>query len=90
MFELFLHPKADKVLNDLSDEEYLQCSAALSLLAINPYPGSGGEKEKLKGYKNRYRIHIGRSYSAIYLIEKEKKEVTIISFGRIGDIHKKY
>lgn len=90
MFELFLHPKADKVLNDLSDEEYLQCSAALSLLAINPYPGSGGDKEKLKGYKNRYRIHIGRSYSAIYQIEKEKKEVTIISFGTIGDIHKKY
>ena len=90
MFEVYLHPKADKALNDLSDEEYLQCAAGLSLLAVNPYPGSGGDKEKLRGYKNRYRIHIGRSYSAMYQIEKEKKEVTIISFGTIGDIHKKY
>lgn len=74
----------------LEREEHLRCIAALHLLEINPYPGYGGDKEKLQGKMNRYRIHIGRSYSAIYRIDKEKMQVGIIAFGTIGDIHKKY
>ena len=90
MFAVLLHPKADKALNDLSDEDCLQCSAELHLLSINPFPGYGGDKEKLEGRKNKYRLHIGRTYSAIYEIDKEKKLVYVLAFGTIGDIHKIY
>ncbi|MDO5844994.1 MAG: hypothetical protein Q4Q53_07620 [Methanocorpusculum sp.] len=71
-------------------DDYERCVSALKTLCDNPFPGSGGDKEKLKGNDNRYRIHIGRTYSAIYKIDKEKKRVCVTAFGTIGDIHKKY
>ncbi|MDO5844636.1 MAG: type II toxin-antitoxin system RelE/ParE family toxin [Methanocorpusculum sp.] len=89
-FTVFVLDKADEALNRLSDEEYDRCVAELNTLALNPYPGFGGDKEKLKGYENRYRIHIGRSYTAIYEINKDKKRVCVSFFGRIGKAHKKY
>ena len=89
-FSLIIALQAKKELFTLDKENYLRCMASLSLLEKNPYPGFGGDKEKLQGNTNRYRIHIGRSYSAIYQIDKEKKLVSILAFGTIGDIHKHY
>ncbi len=89
-FTVILSPRAKKVLFSLDREDYLRCSAALNLLGTNPYPGFGGDKEKLKGYKNRYRLHIGRTYTAIYEIYAEDQMVIVALFGTIGDMHKRY
>ncbi|HJJ53429.1 MAG TPA: hypothetical protein O0X66_02885 [Methanocorpusculum sp.] len=62
----------------------------MSLLGTNPYPRFGGDKEKLKGYKNRYRLHIGRTYIAIYEIYSENQTVIVALFGMIGNMHKRY
>jgi mRNA-degrading endonuclease RelE of RelBE toxin-antitoxin system len=71
-FSGIVSPQAKKELAAMNEEDHIRCIADLGLLAMNPYPGYGGDKEKLKGYRNRYRIHIGRSYSAIYEIDKKK------------------
>ena len=89
-FTVILSPRAKKALFALDREDYLRCTAALNLLGINPYPGFGGDKEELKGYKNRYRLHIGRTYTAIYETYPDDQLVIVALFGTIGDMHKRY
>jgi len=89
-FEVRISPSARRALILLNDEEYEWCKGRILSLAENPFPGTGGDKEKLSGKINRYRLHIGRSYTAIYRIEKEKKLVCVQEFGYIGEMHKTY
>lgn len=52
-FSVIVSPQAKKELAALHEEDHIRCIADLGLLAMNPYPGYGGDKEKLKGYRNR-------------------------------------
>ena len=90
VFALFVLDKANELLQALPPADYTICYAALKDLAKNPYPGVDGDKEKLSGRENKYRLHIGRTYTAIYKIDKEKKRVCVFAFGRIGAMHNKY
>ena len=89
-FTVHLREEADNALQSLSKSDYDLCFAKLNALAENPYPGVGGDKEKLEGRKNLYRIHLSRTFTAIYQIDKKKKRVCIKFFGRIGKAHKEY
>ncbi len=89
-FSVFIFDKANVNLQRLSPSDYSACISSIRSLQDNPYPGKGGDKEKLSGRDNRYRLHIGRSYTAVYKIDKEKKRVCVIAFGSIGAIHKIY
>jgi mRNA-degrading endonuclease RelE of RelBE toxin-antitoxin system len=62
----------------------------LSLLKTDPYPGKGGDKEKLtwRGKKPVYRLHISHSYTALYRIEQDI--VFIFYLDTIERAHKKY
>ena len=90
MFAVKLSSRARKALYSLDREDYFRCSTAILALGVNPYPGYGGDKEKLKGYKNRYRLHIGWSFTAIYEIYPDGCAVIVVLFGTIGDMHKQY
>lgn len=64
----------------------------LKKLEQNPYPGKGtDDKERLpiQG-KQRYRMHIGRTWTVFYSIIEEKKQVRISEIILIDDAHKKY
>ncbi len=64
----------------------------LKKLEQNPYPGKGtGDKKRLpiQG-KQRYRMHIGRTWTVFYSIIEEKKQVRISEIIPIDDAHKKY
>jgi len=64
----------------------------LKKLETNPYPGKGsGDKEKLpvKG-KQRYRMHIGRTWTVFYSILEGKKQVRIAEILPIDEAHRKY
>lgn len=64
----------------------------LKKLEQNPYPGKGtGDKERLpiQG-KQRYRMHIGRTWTVFYSIIEEKKQVRISEIILIDNAHKKY
>ncbi len=58
----------------------------------SPYPGRGiGDKERLLvAGEILYRLHIGRTFTAFYIIEEESKVVRVIEILTIEAAHKKY
>jgi mRNA interferase RelE/StbE len=60
-------------------------------LAEDPFPGQG-DKELIprKGHKDIYRLHISRSYTAFYKINKDEKMVKILEITTIEQAHKIY
>ena len=64
----------------------------LRKLKYNPYPGRGrGNKEKLPiDGKERYRMHIGHTWTVFYSILEDKKEVRISEILTINEAHKRY
>jgi mRNA-degrading endonuclease RelE of RelBE toxin-antitoxin system len=60
-------------------------------LADDPFLGQG-DKELIhrKGHKDIYRLHISRSYTAFYKINKEEKIVKILEITTIEQAHKIY
>ena len=66
----------------------------LRQLAEDPYPRSGaggGDREKLPvDGREMYRLHIGRTYTALYTIHSEVEEVRVREILPIDDAHKRY
>lgn len=93
-YEVVIHPDAAAYLNSLDEKSRRICRENLLKLESNPYPrpGSGsGDKEKLvfEG-EQAYRLHIGRSHTAIYRIFEEQAEVRIYEVMDIDEAHKRY
>ncbi len=67
------------------------CKKNLQKLS-SPYPGRGiGDKEKLVvAGEEVYRLHIGRSYTAFYIIDEKIKLVRVLELIPIAVAHKKY
>ena len=68
------------------------CSQNMGRLARGPYPGRGpGDKERLpvRG-EEVYRLHVGRRYTAFYVILEEKAAVRVFELLPIDQAHKKY
>lgn len=91
-YEVLLHPDADAYLSELDEKSERICRENLGYLAENPYPGRGrGDKEGLViDGDNRYRIHIGRSYTAFYDIYDDREEVRVTEILPIDEAHKRY
>ena len=69
------------------------CREKLGYLERDPYPGRGrGDKEKLPidGRRERYRMHISRTYTAIYTVIEEHSEVRVLEIVSIDEAHKRY
>lgn len=79
---------------DVADEKTERISKEkLAYLAESPYPGRGrGDKEKLPidGRRDRYRMHISRTYTAIYTVLEDEKEVRVLEIVSIDEAHKRY
>jgi mRNA interferase RelE/StbE len=60
-------------------------------LADDPFPGQE-DKERIhrKGHKDIYHLHISRSYTAFYKINKNKNMVKILEITTIEQAHKVY
>lgn len=57
-----------------------------------PYPGRGqGDKKKLKAQDEEvYRRHVGRSYTAFYVVLEDESEVRVTDLMGIDEAHKEY
>jgi len=79
---------------DVADEKTEQiCKEKLEYLTESPHPGRGrGDKEKLPidGRRDRYRIHISRTYTAIYTVLEDSNEVRVLEIVTIDEAHKRY
>lgn len=67
------------------------CTKNLAKLS-EPYPGRGiGDKERIVvDGEEVYRLHIGRTYTAFYIIEEARKLVRVLELLPIQEAHKKY
>ena len=91
-YNLSLSEEAKLFIEILDDKSKRICKNNLKKLKENPYPGKGsGDKEKLiiKG-EEIYRLHIGRTFTAFYVILETKKLVRVAELLPIDKAHKKY
>ncbi|MBR9700250.1 type II toxin-antitoxin system RelE/ParE family toxin [Candidatus Woesearchaeota archaeon] len=90
-YRVVVSESARAFLGSLDKKSKSICKKNLRKL-ISPYPGRGsGDKERLViAGKDRYRMHIGRSYTALYIIDEEKKLVRVVEILTIKAAHKKY
>jgi mRNA-degrading endonuclease RelE of RelBE toxin-antitoxin system len=67
------------------------CKKNLEKLS-QPYPGRGvGDKERLVvAGEELYRLHIGRTYTAFYIIDERAKIVRVFEILPIKVAHQKY
>lgn len=91
-YDIFI---SDNVIDFLSlaDEKTERiCRDKLAFLT-EPHPGKGrGDKEKLPvdGERNRYRLHISRTHTAFYTIDRDNRTVKVLEITDIDDTHKRY
>ena len=64
----------------------------LGKLGVDPYLGGGvGDKERLVvGGELVYGLHVGRMYTAFYVILEGERVVRVFELLPIGKAHKKY
>jgi mRNA-degrading endonuclease RelE of RelBE toxin-antitoxin system len=91
-FSLILWHELSYEINRLPDKTRRIIKTALKRLEEDPFPGSHGDKEKLvlRGGSIIYRLHISRSYTVFYEIDKEEKRVIVQEILPIEQAHKKY
>jgi len=91
-YRLFITEKIQKFLKSLDGKSQRIIRNNLKKLVTNPYPDSGkGDKEKLSlPDEDIYRLHIGRSWTAFYVIVEEEQQIRITEIMTIDKAHKKY
>ena len=91
-FSLVLWHGLAEEINHLPVKTRRIIKTALMRLEEDPYPGNPGDKEKLilRGGVILYRLHISRSYTVFYEIDKEAKQIIVQEILPIGQAHKKY
>ena len=83
MYEISLSPGAQKSLRNLSGEQKKRVTAALDLLANDPFP-KGKKIKKLVGVTGGWRLRVG-SLRILYILEENM--IKIYSIKKRGDIH---
>ena len=92
-YDVLLGDDAREFLAAADEKTERVCREKLGYLAENPYPGRGrGDKEKLPidGRRDRFRLHVSRSYTALYTVLEDDREVRVLEILPIDDAHKRY
>ena len=90
-FAVLFRQSAADFLHTLPEKSQRIITAKLAALRIDPYPGSGGDKERLNTDGTEvFRLHIGRSFTALYLIHTDGNWVEITHLMTIEQAHKRY
>ena len=88
-YKVLISKKALRFLDSLPEKSQRIVRNKLRILQEDPYPGKGGDKEKLNlpDYE-LYRMHIARTFTVFYRIRGN--EVKILDIMTIEMAHKKY
>jgi len=91
-FEVKVHTTAGAFIGTVPEKSRRIIKSALKGLEENPFPGSGGDKEKLglSGGREIYRLHIARTFTAFYSVDKENRIIKVHEILTIEQTHKKY
>ncbi len=90
-FAVLFRQSAADFLHTLPEKSQRIVTAKLAALRIDPYPGSGGDKERLNTDGTEvFRLQIGRPFTALYLIHTDGNRVEITHLMTIEQAHKRY
>lgn len=92
-YDVLLGDDAREFLSAADEKTERICKENLGCLVENPYPGRGrGDKEKLPidANRDRFRMHISRTYTAIYTVLEDEREVRVLEIVPIDEAHKRY
>ncbi|MDK2974178.1 MAG: hypothetical protein PWP08_549 [Methanofollis sp.] len=90
-FAVLFRRSAADFLNSLPEKSQRIVKEKLAVLKTDPYPGEMGDKERLNTEEmDIYRLHIGRSFTALYIIHTDKSMVEITHLMTIEQAHKRY
>jgi mRNA interferase RelE/StbE len=91
IYHLLIGKKALEFISALPSKSKMIVIEKCKTLADDPFPGQG-DKELIhrKGHKDIYRLHISRSYTALYRINKDENRVKILEIMTIEQAHKIY
>jgi mRNA-degrading endonuclease RelE of RelBE toxin-antitoxin system len=91
-FEVKVRNTAAAFIGTVPEKSRRIIKSALKALEENPFPGSKGYKEKLvlSGGGEIYRLHIARSFTAFYNVDKENRIAKVYDILTIEQAHKKY
>ncbi len=92
-YEVLLGDDAVEFLRAADEKTERICREKLGFLQETPYPGRGrGDKEKLPidGRRDRYRLHVSRSYTAVHVIREDAKELRVLDILPIDAAHDRY
>ncbi len=90
-YQLVIRKRALEFVNALPSKSQRIVIEKCKTLAGDPLPGQG-DKEIIqrKDHEDIYRLHISRSYTAFYKIDKNEKKVKILDITTIEQAHKIY
>ena len=72
-FVVLFRQSAAEFLNALPEKSQRIAREHLAILKTDPCPGKEGDKERLNTERMEvFRLHIGRSFTALYLIHSDK------------------
>lgn len=91
-FDVRVRKTVDPFLDSVPEKSRHIIIESLRGLAENPFPGTGGDKEKITTRRGRviYRLHISRSFTAFYSIDQDNRIVKVHDVCSIEQAHKKY
>ena len=90
-FAVLFRQSAADFLHTLPEKSQRIITAKLAGLQTDPYPGSGGAKERLNTDGMEVsRLRIGRSFTALYLIHIDRNRIEITHLMTIEQAHKRY
>lgn len=91
-FEVLLGDQPREYIDALDDKSTRIVKDNLRKLAEDPYPGSGlGDKEKLVvDGEPMYRLHVGRTHTAFYVINDDERQVRVVEILDIDAAHERY
>jgi len=92
IFSVIVRKSACAYLSGLPEKSRRIVKGALHSLGEDPFPGTGGDKEKLvlREGLTIYRIHIAPRYTAFYTIDTEHGIVRVHEILTIEQAHKRY
>lgn len=90
-FVVLFRQSAADFFNTLPEKSQHIAREHLAILKTDPYPGRTGDKERLKTKDMEvYRLHIGRSFTALYLIHTDMGMVEITHLMSTEQAHIRY
>jgi len=93
-YNVLLSDDAREYHTALDDKSQRIIRENLERLEDEPYPrpdaGSGDREKIVVDGEEMYRLHIGRTHTAFYLVLEDEKQVRVVDITDIDDAHGRY